>query len=180
MSIEWDIFLNPINRFENNEWAFNEDVENKMLIEEISLSAYALFKFLLYTNLIYSVEEIEINGDFLTEIIKAKLYYQLDKWRNMYHTTLSPIKIIHHNNLSNQQLNKNKDDVACNCTDHPTKWILTNSFRNYDPIFKQRSIDIDNQKYTSEVESLLEYFCGIKHTSINRKLVSKIFSNFSF
>ena len=77
-------------------------------------------------------------------------------------------------------MNKNKDDVACNCTDHTTKWILTNSFGNYDPIFKQRSIDIDNQKYISEVESLLEYFYKIKHTSINRKLFSKIFNNLEF
>ena len=56
-----------------------------------------------------------------------------------------------------------------------------NTFKNDEPlIFKQRSIDIDNQKYISEVESLLEYFYKIKHTSINRKLVSKIFSNFNF
>ena len=67
LSIEWDIFLNPINIFANDRWKFNEDQEDKELIEEISLSAYALFKFLLYTNLIYSVEEIEINGEFLTE-----------------------------------------------------------------------------------------------------------------
>ena len=91
LSIEWDIFLNPINKFEDDEWTFNEDLEDKELIEEISLSAYTLFKFLLYTNLIYSVEEIEINGESLTEKIKAKLYYQLDKWRNTYHTTLNPI-----------------------------------------------------------------------------------------
>ena len=91
MSIEWDIFLYPINKFENNEWTFNEDLEDKELIEEIFLSAYALLKFLIYTNLIYSVEEIEINGYFLTEKIKDKLNYQIDKWRNMYHTALNPI-----------------------------------------------------------------------------------------
>ena len=91
MSIEWDILLNPINKFASNKWTFNEYLEDKELIEEISLSAYALFKFLLYTNLIYSVEEIEINGDFLTEKIKSKLYYQINIWRNMYHTALNPI-----------------------------------------------------------------------------------------
>ena len=91
LSIEWDILLNPINKFENNKWTFKEDLEDKELIEEISLSGYALFKFLLYTNLIYSVEQIEINGESLTEKIKAKLYDQLDKWRNMYHTALNPI-----------------------------------------------------------------------------------------
>ena len=91
LSIEWDISLYPVNKFKDYKWTFIEDLENKELIEEISLSAYTLFKFLLYTNLIYSVEEIEINGDFLTEKIKTKLYYQLDKWRNMYHTALNPI-----------------------------------------------------------------------------------------
>ena len=91
MSIEWDILLNPVNKFKDDEWTFNEDPEDNELIEEISLSAYTLFKFLLYTNLIYSVEEIEINGESLTEKIKPKLYYQLDKWRNMYHTALYPI-----------------------------------------------------------------------------------------
>ena len=91
LSIEWDILLYPLNKFEKFRWKFNEDLENKELIEEISLSSYTLFKFLLYTNLIYSVELIEINGDFFTEKIKARLNNQLDKWRNMYHTALNPI-----------------------------------------------------------------------------------------
>ena len=86
LSIEWGISLYPVNIFENNKWVFNEELENKELIEEISIFAYALFKFLLYTNLIYSVKEFEINGKSLTEKIKAKLYYQINKWRNMYHT----------------------------------------------------------------------------------------------
>ena len=91
MSIEWHNLLYPINKFANNKWTFNEDLEDKELIEEISLSAYALFKFLLYTNLIYSVEEIEINGVFFIEKIKDKLDYQLNKWRNLHHTALNPI-----------------------------------------------------------------------------------------
>ena len=91
LSIEWDILLYPVNEFTNNKWTFNEDLEDKELIKEISLSAYTLFKFLLYTNLIYSVEEIEIYGEFLTEKIKAKLYYQLNKWRNQHYTALNPI-----------------------------------------------------------------------------------------
>ena len=91
LSIEWGILLNPINEFADYEWTFNEDLEDKELIKEISLSAYALFKFLLYTNLIYSVEEIEINMVFLTEKIKDKLYYQINKRRNLHHTSLNPI-----------------------------------------------------------------------------------------
>ena len=77
-------------------------------------------------------------------------------------------------------MNKNKDGKTCNCTDHTTKWILTNSLGDYDSVFNERFISIDNQKYISEVESLLEYFYKTKHTYINRKLVSKIFSNFDF
>ena len=90
LSIEWDVSLNPVNKFTDNKWTFKEDPEDKELIEQISLSAYALFKFLLYTNLIYSVEEIEIYGDFLTEKID-KLNYQINKWRNLHHTSVNPI-----------------------------------------------------------------------------------------
>ena len=68
--IEWGgISLYPVNKFTNNKWIFNEDLEDKELIEQISLSGYALFKFLLFSNLIYSVEEIEINEEFLTKKI---------------------------------------------------------------------------------------------------------------
>ena len=91
LSIEWGISLYPVNIFKNNKWAFKEELEDKELIEEISIFAYALFKFLLFTNLIYSVEEIEINGDFFTEIIKVKFNILINKWRNMYHTALNPI-----------------------------------------------------------------------------------------
>ena len=80
-------------------------------------------------------------------------------------------------------MNNNKYDITCNCTDHTTKWILNNSFESDETlIFKQNSTNfsIENQKYISEVESLLEYFYKIKNTSINRKLVSTIFSNFNF
>ena len=92
LSIEWEgISLSPVSKFTNNKWTFNEELEDKELIEEISLSAYALFKFLLYTNLIYSVEEIEINETFLTEKIIDKLNYQINKWRNLHHSTLFPI-----------------------------------------------------------------------------------------
>ena len=91
LSIEWGIFIDPINKFAKDKWTFNEDLEDKELIKEISLSAYALFKFLLHTNLIYSVEVIEINGKFLTEKIKDKLNYQINKRRNLHLTALNPI-----------------------------------------------------------------------------------------
>ena len=91
LSIEWDITPTPVNKFENNKWIFNKDQEDKELIEEISLSVYALFKFLLYSNLVYSVEEIEINGRFLTKSIKDKLSDQINKRRNLYSTALNPI-----------------------------------------------------------------------------------------
>ena len=91
LSIEIYSLLSPINKFEDDEWTFNEDLEDKELIEQISLSAYTLFRFLLYTNLIYSVEEIEISGGLLTKKIIDKLNYQLNKWRNLHHTALYPI-----------------------------------------------------------------------------------------
>ena len=91
LTIEWDISLDPVNEFTYNKWTFNEYLEDKELIEEISLSTYALFKFLLFTNLIYSVEQIKINGRFLSEKAKDKLNYQINKWRNVHHIALNPI-----------------------------------------------------------------------------------------
>ena len=91
LSIELHNSLTPVNKFEDNKWIFNEYLDDKKLIEEISLSAYVLFKFLLYSNFIYSVEEIKITGIFLTEKIKDKLDFQLNKWRHLHNTALNPI-----------------------------------------------------------------------------------------
>ena len=91
LSFEWEILLYPVNEFKRNKWTFNEDLEDKKLIEKISLPAYALFKFLLYTNLIDSVEEIEITGVLLTEDKKDELYYLINELRNWDRPALNPI-----------------------------------------------------------------------------------------
>ena len=41
-------------------------------------------------------------------------------------------------------------------------------------------MSMDDQKYISEVESLLKYFYKTKHPNNNNMLVSTIFSNFGF
>ena len=46
----------PVNWFEGDGWVFQEYKENN----EGSLSAYALFKFLVYSNFIYSLQELQI------------------------------------------------------------------------------------------------------------------------
>ena len=57
LRIEWKPSnLYPVNWFEGNGWAFQEYKENN----EGSLSAYALFKFLVYSNFIYSLQELHI------------------------------------------------------------------------------------------------------------------------
>ena len=180
MSIEWGISLYPVNKFENNKWTFNKDLEDKELIEETSLSAYALFKFLLFTNLIYSVEEIKIKSIILTEKIKYKLYYLINKWRNLHRTPYNLFKNIYPYYFPNLQLNNNKDDIACNFKKHILKWILEKSYKNKLRISKQMFIGINNQKYKSELEELLKYFSKIKHTNSNRKLVYTIFNYFDF
>ena len=63
-------------------------------------------------------------------------------------------------------MNNNEDDIACSFTDHITEWILVNNPQ----IFYQNFIDIDDQKYESEVESLLKYFYKIKNTNNNSNL----------
>ena len=57
LRIYWDEFnLYPINWFEGDGWVFQEYKENN----KGSLSAYALFKFLIYSNFIYSLQELQI------------------------------------------------------------------------------------------------------------------------
>ena len=178
LSIEWGVLLTPVNKFKNNEWIFIKDLEDKELIEEISLSAYALFKFLLYTNLIYSVEEIEISGEFLTEKEKDKLYYHIDKRRNLHITALNPIKNIYQN-FPNLQFNNNKDNRACNFKDHIPGMILKDSFQEYNPlIFEEKYMYIDNQKYISEIEFLFKYFNKIENINNNNNIVYTIFKYF--
>ena len=46
----------PVNWFEGDGWVFQEYKENN----KGSLSAYALFKFLIYSNFIYSLQELQI------------------------------------------------------------------------------------------------------------------------
>ena len=90
-------------------------------------------------------------------------------------------KIIYNNNFHNLQLNNSKDDITCNCTEHTTIWILKNSFLNYDSISKQSLTNLsDSQKFLSEVKSFFKYFYRIHDTYLNRKLVSKLFSNYKF
>ena len=48
--------LYPVNWFEGNGWAFQKYKKNN----KGSLSAYALFKFLVYSNFIYSLQELQI------------------------------------------------------------------------------------------------------------------------
>ena len=177
LSIEWDDSLYPVNKLKKNKWIYKEVLNDKELIEEISHFAYALFKFLLFTNLIYSVEKIEINGKLLTEKIIDKLDYQLNKWRSIHHTAVNPIKNIYYK-FPNLQLNNNQDDVACNFEDHIPGMVLEDSLVNEHLIFKQNAKSIDNQKYISEVEDLLTYFYKIENTNNNRMLVSTILYDF--
>ena len=57
LRISWRISnLYPVNWFEGDGWVFQEYKENN----KGSLSAYALFKFLVYSNFIYSLQELQI------------------------------------------------------------------------------------------------------------------------
>ena len=55
LSIKWNQLIYPINKFENNRWWFDKSLENYKKIEEISLSAYALFKFLVWMNILLRI-----------------------------------------------------------------------------------------------------------------------------
>ena len=49
----------PVNTFHENKWAFDWNINNENVMSD-SLSAYAVFKFLVNSNFIYSLEEIKV------------------------------------------------------------------------------------------------------------------------
>ena len=67
----------PVNWFEGDGLAFQESKENN----KGSLSAYALFKFLVYSNLIYSLQELQI-----------RLYSKEDNFENDINDLLATLK----------------------------------------------------------------------------------------
>ena len=63
LSIDFAVFSEPVNKFQDNRWVFdtnNLGDEDKSKYQKTSKESYSLFKFLYCSNLIYSLEEIEI------------------------------------------------------------------------------------------------------------------------
>ena len=61
LTIIWsDSNYYPVNKFQDDGWIFNKYLEDNELINSVSLSAYAIFKFLVYSKFIYSLKEIRI------------------------------------------------------------------------------------------------------------------------
>ena len=50
----------PVNTFKDDEWLFDSILEKDERLSDISLSAYAIFMFLVNSNFIYSLKEIKV------------------------------------------------------------------------------------------------------------------------
>ena len=92
LSIDEDPLKKPVNKFLNSRWLFQEDLEDAIPFKETSLSSYALFKFLIYSNLIYSLEEIEIANQQTLNQIQRDFDYLIKIYNIHSDNQLKPIR----------------------------------------------------------------------------------------
>ena len=73
--------LYPVNKFYDGGWIFDAKSENNLQFNNISLTAYALFRFLVNSNFIYSLQEVKIFCNIYEKNIEKDLI-KLLKWFN--------------------------------------------------------------------------------------------------
>ena len=82
----------PVNVFHEGEWSFDSNLENEKISKNLSLAAYALFKFLLYSNYIYSIEQIEIYWNHNEGKIEEQLKYMLGRYKQQNELPIYDVK----------------------------------------------------------------------------------------
>ena len=94
----------PVNTFHENKWAFDCNINNENVMLD-SLSAYAVFKFLVDSNFIYSLEEIKIIWTSAIDSFEKDFNNLLSEFKRTESKTIKlKINWIHHN-LPNFQIN---------------------------------------------------------------------------
>ena len=89
--IDWYMFpFYPVNNFKNNGWKFDSKWESNFYREGLSLSAYAIFMFLVNSNFIYSLEEIRIGLDWARDNFEIDLNELIHEFKE---SSLRPINI---------------------------------------------------------------------------------------
>ena len=101
LTICWDSSnYYPINKFEEDGWKYVKNYESFYQSEEISLSAYALYKFLVNSKFIYSLYEMRIicySFDSKIEIDLNRMIAQLKSTSDKPINIKVKIEFIHHN-----------------------------------------------------------------------------------
>ena len=91
----------PVNKFENQMWNFDQKEEGSYDFHKFSLSAYAIFKFLVHSNLIYSIEEIKIVWPWHKDSFEEDFNNLLNEFREILK---KPLKVHVHHNLPNFEI----------------------------------------------------------------------------
>ena len=81
--IQFNFTLYPVNKFAKDCWSFDQRIDADLQIQNISLQAYAIFKFLIYTNFIYSLKEIQIVWSSCDDRFEKDLLELLEKHRDL-------------------------------------------------------------------------------------------------
>ena len=109
MMITYNEQLYPVNKFQNNEWVFDINSEENFR-GDISQTAYSLFKFLVHSNLIYSIEKILFIGGLNSERVQSDFALLLNEFIK---SSSIPIKLLFcfQNWYQNLQILNNKIDL---------------------------------------------------------------------
>ena len=93
LDIDWYLYpYYPVNNFKESWWLFDKNIENNEWNESISLSAYAVFKFLVHSNFIYSLEEIRVKVSSAQDTFKYDFNLLLDDFK-IYSTRQINLKL---------------------------------------------------------------------------------------
>ena len=168
LSIYWDKSnLYPVNWFEGDGWAFQKYKENN----EGSLSAFALFKFLVYSNFIYSLQELQILlyskednfendiNDLLTVFRKSSLKLINIK---IFVSYIYPNLLIFNPKLDLEYISYHPPDVQT----YEMLYDLVAKSTVYDTLPSNRldrfiyNLTHEDKQYTDEINILINYLLG--------------------
>ena len=100
----------PVNSFENDGWIFDSSLEDNKEIDELSLSAYAVFKFLVNSNFIYTLKEIKVIWTSAKDNFEIDFNFLLEEFRKLSPEPVN-LKVNVCHNLPNLYIYNFKEDL---------------------------------------------------------------------
>ena len=100
----------PVNSFENDGWIFDSSLEDNKEIDKLSLSAYAVFKFLVNSNFIYTLEEIKVIWTSAKDSFENDFNFLLEEFRKLSPEPIN-LKVNVCHNLPNLYIYDFKEDL---------------------------------------------------------------------